>query len=70
MIKWHCCQPGHYLEHVVCDIAVSEDDKLHVATEGGVHVYTTDGTCTGQSYLAGEKCMSITCTVTNTVLLE
>ena len=50
------------LEHIVYDIAVSEDDKLHVATEGGVHIYTTDGTCTGQSYLAGEKCKSITCT--------
>ena len=44
------------------DIAVSTDDKLHVATYDGVHIYTTDGTYTGQSYLDGQWCESVTCT--------
>ena len=50
------------LRHRIGGIAVSHDDKLHVATDNGVHVYTTDGTPTGHSYLDGERCVSVTCT--------
>ena len=49
------------LQHNAWDIAVSEDDRLHVATYNGVHIYTTDGTYTGQSYLDEEECQSIIC---------
>ena len=48
--------------HHAYNIAVSRDDKLHVATRNGVHIYTTDGTPTGQSYLDRVECESITCT--------
>ena len=34
------------LQHEVLDMAVSEDDKLHIATRNGVHIYTTDGAYT------------------------
>ena len=51
------------------DVAVSKDGKLHAATSRGVHVYTTDGAYTGQSYLdeltctsSSVRCMSIACT--------
>ena len=49
------------LQHKAWDIAVSEDDRLHVATYNGVHIYTTDGAYTGQSYLDGKECESLTC---------
>ena len=48
--------------HHAYNIAISRDDKLHVATCNGVHIYTTDGTPTGQSYLDRVECESITCT--------
>ena len=41
---------------------ITIDDKLHIATDNGVHIYTTDGACTGQSYLDGEWCQSVVCT--------
>ena len=43
-------------------IAVSQDDKLHVATDNGVHIYRADGSYTGMVYLEGEICSSIACT--------
>ena len=46
----------------ITDIATSKDNKMHVATVNGVRVCTTDGTFTGQSYLDGVFCVSITCT--------
>ena len=49
------------LQHIILDMAVlRDDDKLHVATRDGVHIYTGDGTYTGQSYLDGRHCNSIT----------
>ena len=45
--------------HDACDIAVSQDDKLHVATNNGVHIYRADGSYTGMVYLEGERCWSI-----------
>ena len=45
--------------HNACDIAVSQDDKLHVATNNGVHIYRADGSYTGMVYLEGEMCSSI-----------
>ena len=43
-------------------IAVSQDDKLHVTTKNGVHIYRADGSYTGMVYLEGEWCSSIACT--------
>ena len=43
-------------------IAASQDDKLHVATDNGVHIYRADGSYTGMVYLEGEICWSIACT--------
>ena len=43
-------------------IAVSQDDKLHVATDNGVHIYRADGSYTGMVYLEGEDCCTIACT--------
>ena len=54
--------PTLSVQRFVTGMAVSCDDKLHVATRNGVHVYTTDGTPTGQSYLNGKRCKSISCT--------
>ena len=48
--------------HDPYDIAVSQDDKLHVTTDNGVHIYRTDGSYTGMVYLEGEDCFSIACT--------
>ena len=53
--------PAISLQHDAWDIAVSGDDRLHVATHDGVHIYTADGTYTGQSYLDGRHCNSVTC---------
>ena len=52
------------VEPIDCnDIAISKDNKLHVATNVGVYVYTTtDGTYANQSYLDGERCLDIACT--------
>ena len=50
------------LRHYIQDIAISKDNHLHVATDNGVHIYTTDGIYSGQSYLDGERCVSITST--------
>ena len=44
------------------DIAVSQDDKLHVTTNNGVHIYRADGSYTGVVYLEGEDCGTIACT--------
>ena len=44
------------------DIAVSQNDKLHVTTDNGVHIYRADGSYTGMVYLEGERCWSIACT--------
>ena len=44
------------------DIAVSQNDKLHVTTDNGVHIYRADGSYTGMVYLEGERCLSIACT--------
>ena len=49
------------LRHDAYRIAVSQDDKLHVATNNGVHIYRADGSYTGMVYLEGERCHSITC---------
>ena len=43
-------------------IAVSQDDKLHVTTNNGVHIYRADGSYTGMVYLEGERCLPIACT--------
>ena len=43
-------------------IAVSQDDKLHVTTNNGVHIYRADGSYSGIMYLEGERCWSIACT--------
>ena len=60
----------HTMEHVrsskylLCykgDMAITQD-QLHIANVRGVHIYTTDGVYTGQSYLCGMRCVSITCT--------
>ena len=48
--------------HDAYRIAVSQDDKLHVATDNGVHIYRADGSYTGMVYLEGEDCCSIACT--------
>ena len=40
-------------------IAVSQDDKLHVATNNGVHIYRADGSYIGMVYLDGEHCCTI-----------
>ena len=42
-------------------IAVSQDNKLHVATDNGVHTYRADGSYTGMVYLEGERCRFIAC---------
>ena len=47
--------------HDAYRIAVSQDDKLHVATNNGVHIYRADGSYTGMVYLEGKRCHSITC---------
>ena len=48
--------------HDAYHIAVSQDDKLHVTTDNGVHIYRADGSYTGMVYLEGEDCWSIACT--------
>ena len=48
--------------HYAYDIAVSQDDKLHVATNNGVHIYRADGSYSGMVYLEGERCWCIACT--------
>ena len=48
--------------HFANYIAVSQDDKLHVATNNGVHIYRADGSYTGIVYLEGEDCCTIACT--------
>ena len=48
--------------HLAYDIAVSQNDKLHVATKNGVHIYRADGSYTDMVYLEGERCWSIACT--------
>ena len=45
--------------HDPYDIAVSQDDKLHVTTDNGVHIYRADGSYTGMVYLQGEHCCTI-----------
>ena len=52
----------HPIPHIAYDIAVSQDDKLHVTTNNGVHIYRADGSYTGMVYLEGEDCFSIACT--------
>ena len=49
------------LRHDAYRIAVSQDDKLHVATNNGVHIYRADGSYTGMVYLEGER---LSCTIT------
>ena len=51
-----------YFHPIPHDIAVSLDDKLHVTTNNGVHIYRADGSYTGMVYLEGQRCRSITCT--------
>ena len=46
--------------HYIYGMAVRHD-QIQVATDDGVYIYATDGTYTGQSYLNGEMCTSITC---------
>ena len=48
--------------HDADDIAVSQDDKLHVATDNGIRIYRANGSYTGMVYLDGEDCYSIACT--------
>ena len=48
--------------HYAHCIAVSQDDKLHVATNNGVHIYRADGSYTGMVYLEGEDCGTTVCT--------
>ena len=48
--------------HYAFDIAVSQDDKLHVTTNNGVYIYRADGSYTGMVYLEGEDCCTIACT--------
>ena len=48
--------------HYAHCIAVSQDDKLHVTTDNGVHIYRADGSYTGMVYLEGEDCGTIACT--------
>ena len=50
------------LRHNVNDIAISRDDRLHVATNKGICVYKADGSYTGVMYLRGEMCYSIAST--------
>ena len=52
----------HPIPHIAYDIAVSQDDKLHVTTDNGVHIYRADGSYTGMVYLEGEDCCTIACT--------
>ena len=47
--------------HDAYDIAVSQDDRLHVTTNNGVCIYRADGSYTGMVYLEGKRCRSITC---------
>ena len=48
--------------HDAYRIAVSQDDKLHVTTGNGVHIYRADASYTGMVYLEGERCRFIACT--------
>ena len=56
--------PRYYNHCLYCypiDI-VAKCDQFRIASTMGVHVYSSDGTCSGQCYLYGELCWSIACT--------